>query len=184
MLKIELPSEEEYHNAYCAFLNDILAKLQYEESLCDEIKFSLERRFFLSVPSRTSNLEILRQIILGIAANVAFSAQAVEDIGLAVDEACTNIINHSYGEEQEGMIDVTIDLAIDKLIITIIDTGERGQYFDPSKLEPFEKQRYLEQLERGGLGLYIIKTIMDEVEYNIQPGAYNRLKMIKYIEQK
>ena len=66
----------------------------------------------------------------------------------------------------------------------MIDTGEQGQYFDPTKMEAFEKKEYLKRLERGGLGLYIIKTVMDEVEYYIQPGTYNRLTMLKYIKSK
>jgi len=184
VLKIALPDEASYEKSYKTYLFKIAENLKIDTFTLQNNTIKVERKFDLTFPSKTVQLELVRQVILGFICNVDFSAQAIEDIGLAVDEACTNIVKHSYSETQEGNLDVSIAIARDQVTISIIDTGEMGQQFDPTRLEPFEKQKYLERLERGGLGVYIIKTIMDEVEYNIQPGTYNRLKMVKYTKQK
>jgi serine/threonine-protein kinase RsbW len=181
--KIEIPAIEVYETAYQQYLTHVAMDLNIPLDLVKNVKFYLERKFELTIPSETSNLELLRRLIQGFVANVELSPQAVEDIGLAVDEACTNIVKHSYTQEQSGKIDVSVEISRDYVIISMTDTGEKGQFFDPTHMEPFEKKKYLERLERGGLGVYIIKTIMDEVEYNIQPGAYNRLRMVKYIRK-
>ncbi|MFC1852464.1 ATP-binding protein [candidate division CSSED10-310 bacterium] len=183
MYKIKIPHEEIYEKEYRRFVQRIIDDQNLSQAALNEITFLVERKFLLSIPSKTTNLELLRQSILGLVANVNLSLQTVEDIALAVDEACTNIIQHSYADTQEGRIDVTVELAKDSLTISMIDTGEKGQQFDPACLESYEKREYLERLERGGLGLYIIKTIMDEVEYYIQPGTYNRLRMLKYLKE-
>jgi len=139
------------------------------------------RKEEITIPAQMSYLLQIRQFVEHIGKKYRFSEKVINSFKLVVDEACTNIIKHSYGEEQEGKIDVAITISNDRIMISITDTGEKGQQFNPNNLPPFEKKRYLEQLERGGLGVYIIKTIMDEVEYNIQPGAFNKLKMVKYI---
>lgn len=182
MSRIEIPEAELYDSAYKAYLHKICQKLQLGSEIEKEVSFTLDRQFYLKIPSKTSNLELLRQLIIGFVANGKTTPQVTEDISLAVDEACTNIIKHSYGAEKDGTIEVMISLSDENIVILITDSGENGQQFDPNKLEYFEKKQYLERLERGGLGIYIIKSIMDVVEYHIQPGAYNRLKMVKFLK--
>lgn len=113
-----------------------------------------------------------------------FSEEDLDDIGLAIDEACTNVIAHSYIEaKHQGVIKVEYKLESDKLTIAIIDEGEKGQTFNPEVLSPIDKEEYLKKLSRGGLGVHIIKKIMDEVEYTVSPGVQNCLKMTKYISR-
>lgn len=181
---IKIPQIENYKKAFITFLKELTEKNDCDEEIVENIKFDVERTFKITISSKTSCLDLLRKLILGFITYANLTKVDRDDIGLAVDEACTNIIKHSYGEQQEGKIDVDITLSSKHVIISITDTGEKGQKFNPNDLPNFEKKRYLEQLERGGLGVYIIKTIMDEVEYNIQPGAYNKLIMVKHIKPK
>ncbi len=133
-------------------------------------------------PSLTSQLELIRLVSTKVAAWVpGFSENDLDDIGLALDEACTNVIRHSYLEGENGTIVVEYSLARDKIIIKIIDKGSKGQKFNPDSLSAVDKEEYLSTLSRGGLGVHIIKKIMDEVEYTVSPGKHNCLKMVKYI---
>ena len=133
-----------------------------------------------SFPSSTSQIELIRRVVQKIASYVPFTEEALEDIGLAMDEACTNVITHSY-DGQQGSIKVEFTLEPKQLTILLIDEGEKGQSFHPEVLPSVEKEKYLQQLSRGGLGVYLIKKIMDEVEYTVTPGSSNCLKLVKYV---
>jgi len=98
-----------------------------------------------------------------------------EDSGsiiLAVDEACSNIIRHSYENDYKRKIDLTVKLTTDSITISIFDDGIK---FDINSIEP----RDTSLLKPGGLGIYIIRQIMDTVEYSRTSKGLNKIKMIK-----
>lgn len=131
--------------------------------------------FTLNIPSRTDNLEIIREFIIGIAKKFGFDDEGISEIELAVDEACANVIKHAYNYDENKKIDITVETNLSKLTITISDQG-RG--FDPGKLESPEQR--LQKHARGGLGIALIKKVMDEVSFDLHPGS-NHVKMVKYI---
>ncbi len=135
-------------------------------------------------PSHTSQLELIRLVTREVVESYMpnFTEFDLDDIGLAIDEACTNVITHSYMEEQgQGVIKVEYALERDRIKIVIVDEGQKGQNFNPDDLSPVDKEEYLKTLSRGGLGVHIIKKIMDEVEYTVSPGVQNCLTMIKFV---
>lgn len=149
----------------------------------EQIELELVAGIRLVFPSHTSQLELIRLVTREVVESYmpGFSEFDLDDIGLAIDEACTNVIAHSYLEEQgQGVIKVEYALEKDKIKIVIIDQGHKGQTFNPDELSPVDKEEYLKTLSRGGLGVHIIKKIMDEVEYTVSPGVQNRLTMTKY----
>ncbi len=132
-------------------------------------------------PSHTSQLELIRMVTTKVAAWIPdFSEDDLDDIGLALDEACANVVRHSYIEGQEGLIFVEYTLEPKKITIKIVDEGAKGQKFNLDTLSPVDKEEYLNTLSRGGLGVHIIKKIMDEVTYTVSPGHENCLTMVKY----
>ncbi len=146
----------------------------------DSISLISEAKLCFTFPSNTSQLELIRLVSTKVASYIpTFTEENLDDIGLAMDEACTNVINHSYLSEQEGVIKVKFTLIQEKIEIEIIDEGEKGQMFNPDELSDVDKEKYLQNLSRGGLGVHLIKEIMDEVEYTVSPGVQNCLKMIK-----
>jgi len=95
-------------------------------------------------------------------------------IVLAVDEACSNVIRHAY-KGQSGhpiIIQVTINHA--KLEINIVDQGEQ---VDKNDIKP----RPLDELRPGGLGVHLIRTVMDDVIYQNLAEVGNRLVLIKVL---
>ncbi len=134
-------------------------------------------------PSHTSQLELIRRVTKKVASYApSFTEEDLDDIGLAIDEACTNVITHSYKKETKGEIQLNIKMETNRITIKLTDKGEEGQLFNPETLSPVDKQEYLKRLTKGGLGVYIIKKIMDDVSYTVSPGVKNCLKMVKYFE--
>ncbi|NOQ98013.1 MAG: ATP-binding protein [Calditrichae bacterium] len=137
------------------------------------------KKFHLKLPIETANLEIVREFVARIAQNMGFSEENIHRIELAVDEASTNVIRHAYknSKTNQKFFSVEVTTHEDRLEIDVIDAGKG---FDPSQVKTPEMDVYLKEMKRGGLGLYLIKTLMDKVEYKIKPGVKNRVRMVKY----
>ena len=130
----------------------------------------------LVVKSRTENLAEIRMFIQGIASLVGFEQESIDNMMLAVDEACTNIIKHAYKSYPDGEILIKIKYEDKKLIITIIDYGKS---FAPDSVPEPDIQEYYKQHKVGGLGMYLMRTLMDDVKYISVPGKYNQVLLSK-----
>lgn len=162
------------------FMEKEAKKLGISASEIQKIEVQTAANMRFTFPSHTSQLELIRRVTRQVASSLSFSEEALDDIGLAIDEACTNVVSHSYTTENRGLITVDFELDQSKLVILLTDKGEKGQVFNPECLSPVDKEAYLRTLQKGGLGVYLIKKIMDEVEYTVSPGIKNCLKMVKY----
>lgn len=132
----------------------------------------------LIVKSRTENLSRVRDFVSTSASEAGISLDVVENIILAVDEACTNIIRHAYKSYPDGELIVKLKFSQSKFIISIIDYGKS---FEPETIPEPDLQRYYRQRKVGGLGMYLMKTLMDDVKYVSIPGKYNEVLLSKNI---
>lgn len=136
----------------------------------------------LRIPSRTDNLELIREFVTKVAQKVGFNEDDVGKIELACDEACTNVIKHAYSQKNgKQSLDILIKIDYDKFTLIVTD---HGKGFDPQKIKLPEMKEYLAELQVGGLGIYLMKTLMDEVDYKIEPGVKNQVRMVKYFIDK
>jgi len=135
------------------------------------------RRYRLRIPSQTENLEIIRHFVGHIARRVGFDDEDATKIEMAVDEACSNVIKHAYEPGTRQPIDIAVKIDYDKLTVIVTD---HGKGFDPSSIKMPDMKEYLAELRVGGLGIYLMRTLMDEVAYDIKPGVRNQVKMVKY----
>jgi serine/threonine-protein kinase RsbW len=94
-----------------------------------------------------------------------------------VDEAATNIIEHGYGMECPSRIDITCDTLQDGLKVVIYDDAEP---FDPTKVPEPALNVSIDEIKPRGLGIFIMRKMMDEVNYISSPDMGNTLTMIKY----
>jgi serine/threonine-protein kinase RsbW len=139
-------------------------------------KNKIERE--LKVSSRTENLSVVRDFIQSAAVQVGMKPGITEDVVLAVDEACTNIIKHAYKSYPDGKIILKLKYSDHKLTITITDYGNS---FHPESVPDPDLQKYYRQHRVGGLGMYLMKTLMDDVRYSSVPGKYNVVYLTKYL---
>ena len=132
----------------------------------------------LTVKSRTENLSSIRDLVRSFAKELGTSRDITDNIMLAVDEACTNIIKHAYKFFPEGEIKIQLKYSKKKLSILITDYGSS---FHPEAVPDPDLKKYYEQHRVGGLGMYLMKTLMDEVKYQSVPGKYNQVLLTKNI---
>jgi serine/threonine-protein kinase RsbW len=132
----------------------------------------------LRVKSKTENLSEIRDFVSGSARDAGIAEVTVENIILAVDEACTNIIKHAYKLSPEGEIIIKIDYDEEKFTVMIIDYGKS---FEPERVPLPDLQKYYREHRVGGLGMYLMKSLMDDVTYTSIPGKYNQVLLSKNI---
>ena len=132
----------------------------------------------LVVKSRTENLSVVRDFVSTNSSDAGLSADDIENVMLAVDEACTNIIKHAYHLDPDGEIKIKIEHNADKILITIVD---HGSTFNPDSVPDPDLQKYYRNGRVGGLGMYLMKTLMDDVKYISVPGKYNKVLLSKYL---
>lgn len=132
-------------------------------------------KFHLNTPSQTENLELIRNFVSKIAEKAGFEETKINDIELAVDEACTNVVKHAYDEDSKRKdIDVIIEIRDGKFIVIVSD---RGKGFNPHSIKELDLSK------AGGLGIHLMKILMDEVQFDIKPGVRTRVKMVKYMSK-
>jgi len=94
---------------------------------------------------------------------------------LAVDEAVSNIIEHAYEGREGESIELTCEVDGDRLVVTLLD---RGRPFDPSRAPAPDVHAGLSERKVGGLGIYLMRKLVDEVRYQATPSG-NRLTLVK-----
>lgn len=144
------------------------------------MKKSARQKFNIRFPSKTANLEMIRDFVNKLAQKGGFDEEVSDQIALAVDEACTNVIKHAHKYDARRMIDVTVNMDKEKIEIIISD---KGKGFDPSGLPKPDLKRYIHEAKMGGLGIHLMRTLMDEVKYNFNPGTRNQVALVKYLHK-
>lgn len=104
-----------------------------------------------------------------------FNKQDVADIRLAVDEAYTNIIKHAYNNDEHKTVDIELGYNSSKFWISLLDTGDA---FDPANYSKPDVRKKIKEKKRGGVGVYLIRKLMDDVEYYTE-GSVNEIRMTK-----
>ncbi|MEI8167204.1 MAG: anti-sigma factor antagonist [Chloroflexales bacterium] len=104
--------------------------------------------------------------------------RATWQVQLAVDEAATNVIQHAYDPDHPGDLTLTWRCEGNRFIVALRDYGRQ---FDPQHVPPPDLNSPLEERQVGGLGLYLITRLMDEVRFDFNPQGGNLLTMVKYL---
>lgn len=132
----------------------------------------------LSVNSTTNNLARIRNFIKTQSRNAGFDEETANKIVLAADEACTNIIKHAYKYSSKGKINVNLNFSQNKLRIAITD---EGMQFNSKSIKDPDLKKYYEEKKVGGLGMFLMKKLMDEVSYSHPNSKKNKVTLIKYL---
>jgi serine/threonine-protein kinase RsbW len=126
---------------------------------------------------RLENLQDIGDFVVDCARNAGFGDADIYAIQLAVDEAATNIIEHAYKYEEAGDIHLKCEPTSYGIKIVLHD---HGSPFDPNSLPEPALNVPLEQLKPRGLGVFLIRQMMDKVEYTFNSTRGNYLTLIKY----
>jgi len=132
-------------------------------------------QFALEVESDLKNIPVISDFLADALNGLGADQATVYKVQLAVDEACTNIIKHAYSG-QKGPIAIICELVNDNLLITIQD---KGKAFDPHSIPQPDLDADLDNRKIGGLGIYFMQKMMDDISYEFNSKEGNKLTMRK-----
>jgi len=133
------------------------------------------KKFHLEIPGEERYLGQVRDFIDSVCAELDIAPKTVNSMKLAIDEACSNIIRHAY-RQKKGSIQINITAqGQNNISVSLVDQGES---FDLNKVHVPDLRRYVATGRKGGLGLFLMNRLMDEVTYNVTQSG-NVLTMKK-----
>ena len=130
--------------------------------------------------NRIEEISRMASFLEGIGEEFALSVEDSFNIHLAMEEAVTNVIMYAYPQNEEHTFTLTVRQIDNRLIFKIIDSGKE---FDPTLHPEADVTLSLEDRPIGGLGIFLIRSIMQAVEYN-RVEDNNILTMVKVLEDK
>lgn len=138
----------------------------------------------LSLPSKLGYERVAMDAASTLARRMGFHTDRVEALKTAISEAVTNAIEHGNQHSESMKVVVLLTARESELSVIVVDEGnhplEQGQVMkEPDisdKYEPGDK-------DRGGWGIWLIRELMDEVEFTTSPGGGNQVRMVVHLEQ-
>lgn len=136
----------------------------------------MSAQFKITLPAELEYLEEFQTAVSHFAQEQGFTPKRISEIELALEEALVNIFHYAYQETRKDVEVVCQGDSPDRLIIEIID---RGISFNPLLKDDPDLTLDMSERKIGGLGVYLIKTLMDEVGYR-REGDHNILTLVVY----
>lgn len=132
----------------------------------------------MTLAASLANVPRFRDLAERACARAGMAADDCFGLKLAIDEVCTNIIEHGYGPDGGGEISLTIEIGDREARMTVVD---RGRPFSPDQAATPELGTHWEDRPIGGLGWHLVRSVVDEIRYE-RDGSENRLTLIKKLE--
>ncbi|QLK86479.1 anti-sigma B factor RsbW [Staphylococcus sp. 17KM0847] len=137
----------------------------------------------MRLPASPEYVSLIRLTLSGVFNRANASYNDIEDAKIAVSEAVTNAVKHAYkNQEEKGYITVVFELAETYVKVVVSDQGASFNYQEAKQqLGPYQQNENIDFLREGGLGLFLIEALMDEVTVSKDAGV--TISMIKYIKK-
>ena len=132
----------------------------------------------LSLANEVAALTGVAERVERFGAEQHLPAEVMNVLNIVLDEALSNVINHGYAAGVRGVIAVRLRCAPGGVVVEVEDDGRP---FDPLQAPPPDLTLPLAQRPIGGLGIHLIRNLMDEVSYVRRDGR-NVLKMAKHLD--
>jgi anti-sigma regulatory factor (Ser/Thr protein kinase) len=135
----------------------------------------MSEKIFIELKNNVGELERLSQILTQFGEANKLSPKVLFAINLALEEILTNTINYGYKDNHEHKIKLAISLEYDELTVKVEDDG---QAFNPLEAPEPDTDKPLQERQIGGLGIHLVRNLMDKLEYRRWEGR-NMLVMKK-----
>lgn len=133
----------------------------------------------LTITNDLAALASVRELVRTGVERSGFPPQYLNRLQIAVDEAVTNIIEHGYDARPPGNAAIELSLTIDRQQFRMV-IEDYGTTFDPEDLGEVDIEKHVDAGHSGGLGVFLMRKIMDLIEYHAEHGKKNRLVLVKY----
>ncbi len=133
----------------------------------------------LVITNDLATLAQVRDLVGNAVRKGGFPQHYLNRLQIAVDEAITNIVEHGYEGRPRGAahIQISASVSADEFRMVIID---QGTAFDPNTLGDVDIDSHVANGQAGGLGVFLMRRIMDVVDYHYETGKRNRLLLVKF----
>jgi serine/threonine-protein kinase RsbW len=129
------------------------------------------RTISMTLPAEADFIDVVRLTLYGLCTKVGFSYEEIEDMKVAVAEACNNAVVHAYEPGRSGTMDIRFELLEAGLRISVKDQGTSFNYAEKVLQAQSLHEKTLDEANVGGLGIYLMQALMDEVEVNSDGGT-------------
>lgn len=134
--------------------------------------------YTLNISGTHRDLQETRELIHSLLVRHGLDDMNADLVEVAVGEACDNALR--YGSDEENESSVELELYIEKEVVKAV-VSHKGDAFDFDSIEPFKIEQDFRSYRNGGLGVPLIKALMDEVTYERKPDNTNMFTLIKYV---
>jgi serine/threonine-protein kinase RsbW len=124
----------------------------------------------LIIPARAEYIDIVRLTLYGIATRMGYTYEDIEDMKVAVSEACNNVVLHAY-DDLDGKVEIRFDISDLELSIVVKDDGKSFNYISVENSTILPHEQSLEDVQVGGLGIFMMQALMDHVQVKIDKGT-------------
>ena len=133
----------------------------------------------LKIANETSHLASVREAVREVVVHGEFPPELLNKVTLAVDESVTNVMEYAYEDDLEGelFIEIALEATRERFSAVICD---RGKAFDPTAVPLPDLRAHVDEGRRHGLGIFLMREIMDEVTYVTHPDGRNELCLVKH----
>ncbi len=133
----------------------------------------------IKIKNKVSELKQVNETFAGFAEANKFGVKVITAISMALDEIVTNIVSYGYDDSNEHTIEINIKLDGDYVTLEIIDDSRQ---FNPLKIPEADTESDMDERAIGGLGLHLVKNLMDNIKYTYKNGK-NCLTMKKKVDK-
>jgi serine/threonine-protein kinase RsbW len=137
----------------------------------------------ITIPAEAEYIDIVRLTLYGLTTHMGFSYEEIEDMKVAVSEACNNAVIHGY-KENTGQIEIKFEMKSDRICIMIKDKGQSFDYQDSAnKAGPISSDQVISDVTEGELGIYLMQSLMDEVTFKGDRAMGTEVFLTKLLKQ-
>ncbi len=137
---------------------------------------TMDQQQEMCVSGSVASLSQIAEFVADMATRAGLDEDQAYDVQVAVDEACTNSIQHAYAGREDGELHICCFLEDNDFVVRIVDFGRP---FDPDSVPKPDLTSPLEERAIGGLGVYLMRTLMDQVTFRFDPQGGNQVVMRK-----
>ena len=133
----------------------------------------------LIMKNEMSEVGRLRTFFFSVCREHGIDEETAKNLNLALEEWVANVINYAYPKGMRGHVEVTADVSEHKLLTLVVK--DHGEAFDPTQYSEVDVDAELDDRQIGGLGIYLVRSIMDTLSYERTADGYNRLTLKKQL---
>ena len=157
--------------------SDDLTMLFLRHGKVQETGIAPSRRLIMK--NEMSEVGRLRTFFFSVCREHGINDETAKTLNLALEEWVANVISYAYPKGMRGHVEVTADVTADVLTLVIKD---HGYAFDPTQHAEVDIDAELDERSIGGLGIHLMRSIMDNINYERTSDGYNRLVLTKDIK--